>query len=332
MHPDNGRIVQSAIENSVNPILLGHVSPDADCIGSLLALAGVLRELGKNPTLILPEKTVSNKYRFMADLQPDIVLAERAEANDLIIVVDTAHLRRINLPEDFSRPDLPICNIDHHAGNEHFGKFNLVDTRAVSTSQIICQLIGAMGVKLNSEQATLLYAGMHCDSCGFSVGGVSRRSFEVAAVLAGAGARIGWVCQKLYRSMPVSEFKLMQTVYRNTQISGCSRFAWSSVTLEELDSVGASPKDIDEQVIVPRSIEKVKIAALFSEVKQNRIRVNLRANDTINLLPLAKLLGGGGHPQAAGTIMDGRMEQIIEMVKSAAIEYLDVNNGNAEGK
>jgi phosphoesterase RecJ-like protein len=220
-------------------------------------------------------------------------------------------------------PDVPICNIDHHLGNEKYGQFNWVDTSAASCSQLVFLLTKALGVTLNPAQATLLYADLHTDTCGFSLAGTDNSALSIAAELTKHGAQVGWVCQKIYRSLSQSDFKLMQVVYANTQISPCGRFAWSTATNHEILSVGAKPIDIDEQVAVPRSIDGVKIAALFSETKLGQVRINLRAEDEINILPLAKYLGGGGHAQAAGAIIDGSLQEITDRVRTLAIAYLE---------
>ncbi len=323
--------VKTAIEECNSAIVVGHINPDADCIGSLVVMTKALQDKGKDAKLILPLSSVNRKFRFLLDIIPE-VCELNADDNaldlseiscDLIIVLDTALKSRINIPDGFSLPNAPICNIDHHLGNELFGKFNLVDSQACAACQILYELLCFMGVEITAEQATLLYGGLHCDTCGFSLTGTDGRALNVAAKLAEAGANIGWVCQKLHRNLAISEFKLMQIVYKNTNMSENGDFAWSSITLDEFSSIGACPADVDEQVSVPRSIEGVKIAALFSEIKPGRIRINLRANDNINLLPLAKMLGGGGHAQAAGVITSGTISDVIEKVKSSVIEYLN---------
>ncbi len=319
--------VKASIEECNFPIIVGHINPDADCIGTLVVMKSVLQDMGKQAKLILPLESVSRKFRFLLDIIPETIDSKISHADtencDLIIALDTALKSRMNLPKDFVLPNAPICNIDHHLGNELFGQFNWVDSQACAACQLIAELLADMNIKITPEQATLLYAGLHCDTCGFSLAGTDERALKVASRLAKAGANIGWVCQKLHRSLARNEFKLMQIIYKNTNISECGQFAWSSITLEEFESIGASPSDIDEQVSIPRSIEDVKIAALFSEIKPNRIRVNLRANDNVNLLPLAKALGGGGHAQAAGIITSDEMRNVIEKTKSAVIEYLN---------
>jgi bifunctional oligoribonuclease and PAP phosphatase NrnA len=312
--------VRQAIENARRVLVFGHVNPDADCIGSLLVMAGVLEGMGKQVGMVLPESTVSRKYQFLLDL---VRPSRQMTDPEMMVVLDTAMLKRINKPKESELPDVPVCNIDHHLGNERFGRYNWVETAAASCSQMVYLLTKALAVRLNSDQATLLYAGLHGDTCGFSLASTDHQALMIGADLAQCGAKVGWVCQKLNRSLSVCDFKLMQVVYANTQISPCRRFAWSTVTGGELAAVGATPNDIDEQVAVPRSIEGVKIAALFSETRSGKVRINLRAEDDINILPLAKFLGGGGHAQAAGAILEGGFQEIVTRVMNLSIGYLN---------
>jgi len=321
--------IRLSLEESQKPWVFGHVNPDADCIGSLLVIAGALRAMGKQPHLVLPTETVSQKYKFMLDLAPEFLSQPPRHPRDadLIIVLDTALLKRINKPTDLDMPAAPICNIDHHLGNDRFGTFNWIDVSAASTSQMVCLLLKAMNVNFTPNQATLLYAGLHSDTCGFSLAGTDPIALAVGSELARANAKIGWVCQKLHRSLKLSEFKLMKVVYANTQLSPCSRVAWSTVTQAEMNAIGAKPIDIDEQVSVPRSIDGVKIAVLFSETRPGLVRINLRAEDDINILPLAKFLGGGGHAQAAGATQHGNFDDVVRLVTQTTVEYLDNPDG-----
>jgi len=312
--------VQQAIENARRPLVFGHVNPDADCIGSVVVMATALKAMGKQVGVVLPVNTVSRKYRFLLELTS---IPDPIEQPDLIVVTDTAMRNRINKPAEMVLPNAPICNIDHHLGNEKYGQYNWIDSTAASCSQMVAVLVKSLGVTLNPAQATLLYAGVHTDTVGFSLAGTDPNALGVAAELTKHGAQVGWVCQKIYRSLSQSDFRLMQVVYANTKISPCGQYAWSTATHQEILSVGAKPIDIDEQVGVPRSIDGVKIAALFSETRPGQTRINLRAEDDINLLPLARYLGGGGHAQAAGAIIDGDFQEIIDRVGELAVAFVN---------
>jgi phosphoesterase RecJ-like protein len=318
--------VRKGILQSEHPLILGHINPDADCIGGMLALNRVLRRMGKRSEILLPHETVSGKTSFLlklATLESQLPDEKVISQSDLLIVLDTALERRINKPKELTLPKRPICNIDHHPSNERFGTFNWVDPQAASTSQMVYHLLRALGQTPDSIEATLLYAGLHADTLGFSLNTTNVEALETAAELSRCGANVGWVCQNLYRSMRLSDFKLIQIVYDNTNVSPCGRFAWSTVREKEFLSAGARPSDIDDQVSIPRSIDGVKIAALFSETRSHKTRINLRAEDDVNLLPLANYFGGGGHAQSAGVIQEGDFDAIIETVKKLTIEFLD---------
>lgn len=317
--------VRLAIENARKPLVCGHVNPDADCLGSQLTMLTALRAMGKDAQLLLPSESVSGKYQGLLQLIPQefLQLPRHLDDIDLIIVVDTALPKRINKPKELDLPPAAICNIDHHLGNENYGQINWVDPTAASCSQMVYTLLDTLGAKLTANEATLLYAGLHGDTCGFSLANTTHQALTVGASLARHGAKIGWVCQKLHRSLQIHEFKLMQVVYANTKLSECGRCAWSTVSQQEFLAVGAHPRDIDEQVLVPRSIQGVKIAILFSETKPGAVRINLRAEDEINILPLAKSLDGGGHAQAAGATQHGPFDDVVRQVTKIAIESLD---------
>ena len=313
-------LVRQAIADARRVLVVGHVNPDPDCIGGLLVLTAGLSQLGKASGLILPTETVNRKNRFLLQLldPPGPI-----DGPDLIVVLETASKKRINLPKDFRLPEAPICNIDHHLANERFGRFNWVDTGAASTSQMVLHLLRGLEIQIDAVSATLLYAGLHSDTLGLSLDGTDAAALTAGAELARCGARIGWVCKKLHRSLSTVEFELIQLVYAHTRRSDCGRFAWSWASFEDLAGIGAKPCDVEEQVAVPRSIEGIKLAAFFSETKPGTVRINLRAEDRLNILPLARQLGGGGHAQAAGAVVEGALAEVMDRVQTLAVAFLD---------
>jgi len=318
-----------AIQASRWPLVAGHINPDADCIASILVMHSALKSMGKLSRMILPAETVGRRFTFMLDL---LGLGDRpdpGDRHDLIVIVDTSLRDRINLFDGYDLPaNVPICNIDHHLGNEHYGQVNWVDPGCGGTSQMVFTLLESLGSPITREQASLLYAGLHGDTCGFSLRGTSSETLRVASRLADSGADVAWVCQKLYRCLAESEFRLMRLVYDNTRVNSSGRVAWSTIGHDELINVGCGPDDIDEQVAVPRSIDGVRIAILFSEPVAGTVRMNFRSDEDLNILPLARSLGGGGHAQAAGLIKAGRLADMVDMIVSRAEDY--ICNADAE--
>lgn len=309
--------------------LIGHVTPDADCMGVIGAMNLACRAIGKQPFVSMPDGSVSRKLQFMVDLgdwQP--ATPEQLAACDLALAMDTAKEKRVNIDGKLEAlPQARVLNVDHHASNTMYGAVNWVEGERSSACEMVYELITALGVELTPAMATLLYAGIHGDTQGFSLSNTTPRSLHVAYKLARAGAAVVDTCEKLCRSYNASEFQLLKTVYANTKLSEDGRLGWSTCDYDEIHGAGCTAEDIDDQVEVVRSIEGVRIAILFSEGRRGKVRMNFRGDRGLPILTLAKQFGGGGHEMAAGAILDGSVPEIVGRVIPAAQQYLDQHAG-----
>lgn len=313
------------IASCERPLLIGHVRADLDCIGSLAGLAAALRDAGKQPAVGIQKVLVPPRLLHLfewAEIQPE----ERPDpsAADLVIVLDTSVTSRLNIHCGIDGlAGKPIVVIDHHVTNERYGQWNHVRFDASSTCEIVVELLDLLNWPITPTIATMLYAGIHGDTDGFSLPNTTPRSLHVAARLAEAGAEVSRLCQRMYRSKTRSEFELLRLVYRNTRISEDGRVTWSTADHEQILAAGCNHADIDDQVAIPRLLEGADIAILFTEGLKDSIRINLRSEGEVDLLPLAKEFGGGGHPNAAGTSIKRRpFDEVVPEVTSRAIAYL----------
>ncbi|MFO0974125.1 MAG: bifunctional oligoribonuclease/PAP phosphatase NrnA [Phycisphaerae bacterium] len=313
----------AALNDADRPIVLGHVTPDGDCLGSMFALALWLSEHGAAATAVVPGGALGKKLRFMLDLAPGLRLAhELPSGADLAIVVDTATPRRINLAGGIEPlAGVPIVNIDHHITNPDFGRFNWVDPLASSTSEMVARIGRAQHWRLTPATASLLYVGVHSDTAGFSLPSTTAESLQVAADLLKGGADVAHVGEQLLRSQGRHEFALLRRVYENTRIAPSGQVAHSTLTYAEIAETGCTADDIDDQVSIPRALRGIRIAMLFTEGEPGIVRVNLRGEGGTSVLELAEQFGGGGHPQSAGVRvrLNGRpMEQVVDELVAAA--------------
>lgn len=316
--------IVAALRSAQQVAIVGHVTPDADALASMGALWLALPELGITPHLSLPEGSVSRQLQYLvryAGLQ----VSSRAQlaACDLAVGLDTAKEKRLNFDGDLtSLLAKPLVNIDHHATNPQFGRWNWVVAHASSTSELVYLLLVALGCQITPTIATLLYAGVHTDTQGFSLGNTTAQSLHVGHALAAAGAEIHEVCERMHRSHSPGEFALLAVVYRNTKVGAAGRLAWSTANHAEIASAGCTAADIDNQVEVVRSIEGIAVAILFSEGNPGKIRMNFRAERGVSVLELAQQFNGGGHHGSAGAILDGTMEDVLARVLPAAEAYV----------
>lgn len=317
------REICDAIRGASRIALIGHVTPDADCLGVIGAAHVALAELGKHTFPSMPPGSVSRKLDFMveqAGWRP--ATADELATCDLALVMDTAKARRSNVDGKLEAlPNAAVLNVDHHASNEMFGKWNWVEGHRSSACEMVYEMLRALGCQITPTIATLLYAGIHSDTQGFSLSNTTARSLEVAHDLAAAGAEIIETCERLCRSRSRSEFDLLKVIYGNTRISEDGAFGWSTVSHAEMTAAGCNANDIDDQVEIVRAIDGVLVAVLFSEGNAGKVRMNFRGDRGVAVLDLAKQFGGGGHQQAAGAIMDGTIEDVAAKVVPAGKQY-----------
>jgi phosphoesterase RecJ-like protein len=317
----------SAIRKVRRPVIVGHVTPDADCLGSSLGLCMALRGQGVEARLGLPEG-IAQRLSFMLDLAGEVPRIESWPPKsewDSIIIVDTAGQKRINMnPAPELSDQVESFNIDHHITNPDFAKHNWVDPHAASTCEMIARLLDEWTIVPSPQVASLLYAGIHGDTAGFSLPSTSADCLRIAAQLVQAGADVTHIGEQLCRSQGRHDFELLRRVYDHTTIAAGGRIAYSFLTYEDITESGCSAQDIDDQVSIPRALKGVAIAMLFSEGERGVVRINLRGEGKLAVLELAQRFGGGGHHQSAGVRMKNKpMNAVIEEVMAAAIEHLD---------
>ncbi len=316
----------AALRGVKRPIVFGHVVPDADCLGAALGLAASLRAGGIDARVGLPAGSVSKRLRFMLDLVPEVPIASSLpDDRDAVIMMDTASEARIHFDPRPSPADFQSSiNIDHHVTNSRFARVNWVDEAASSTCEMVATLIRTEGWPLSAGVASLLFAGIHGDTGGFSLPGTSADALHCAADLVRAGADVSFIGERMCRSQESSEFDLLRRVYDHTTTVAGGRIAYSRLSYDDIVDAGCGPADIDDQVLIPRSLRGVRIALLFSEGEPGVTRVNLRGEGDVSVLEIAGQFGGGGHRQSAGIRIKSKpLDQVIEDVVRAAESHLD---------
>ena len=312
-----------ALNKAQRPVLAGHTNPDIDALAAMLAVARAIPD--DQAMITLADEPVARRLRFMLALAGvDVAKPEHVANADILVVLDTGGTNRVNVPGGWKAiADRFVINIDHHVTNSDFGRINWVVDGASSSSELVYHLIRAAGWPLDGITASLLYAGIHADTCGFSLPTASPETFEAASVLVRAGADIDKVVGRLIRSYHPNEFALLRTVYHNTRLAADGRIAYSVLTADEILAAGCTAADIDDQVAIPRLLSGIQVAVLFSEIERGLVRVNLRGENGTSILPVAVALGGGGHTCSAGVRIRRPMDEAIQIVLDQATRHLD---------
>ncbi len=319
--------VINAVSAMRRPIVIAHVVPDADALGAMFSMALAWSSERCCPRVSLPPGSLSQRLSFLYDLaHVNLASPEDFRLTDGFIVLDTAKKQRCAVGPALKETDWvagrTLVNIDHHATNTRFGDVNWVVEDAGSTCELVYALLRAANRSIDPAVASLLYAGMQTDTLGFSLPTTRAVALRACADLVDRGADVGFLGERLCRSQTKSEFELLRVVYDNTRVIAEGRLAYSTAGFEEIHNAGCTAADIDEQINVPRSLQGVQLAMLFSEGNRGKTRVNFRGSGPVTVVELAAEFKGGGHQQSAGAILDCGLEESVERVVPRAIEHL----------
>lgn len=323
--------VLSALSALHRPIVIAHVVPDADALGSMLAVALAYTEGNVRQRVSIPQGSLSQKLGFLVEWAQasgaaPVASPEDFAAADGFIVVDTAKKDRCCVGPALRETDWsggkPLINIDHHATNTRFGTVNWVVDDAGSACELVYELLRAANRSITPMIASLLYAGIQTDTLGFSLPTTRPSALRAAADLVALGADVGELGERLGRSHRKSEFDLLRVIYANTKVVGDGRIAYSSASYDEIHDAGCTAADIDDQINIPRSLDGVQLAMLFTEGRKGKTRINFRSSGKVTVLALAEQFKGGGHIQAAGAILDAPLADAIAVVLPAATRFI----------
>ena len=314
--------IAEAIRAHDSFILLSHIRPDGDAIGSQLALGHALEEMGKTVHYI-NEDGLPDNLTFMVNSQKIQTPPENPLDVQVCIALDCATKPRLgeNAINAAANATLWI-NIDHHISNPAYGNLNHIDSTSPATGQIIYQLIKSEGMPLPAATRDAIYVAVSTDTGSFQYSNTTSETYEMAAELVRLGLDVGSINAQIYDSNPYRKIELLRSLLNTLQLEEGGKVAhWElpySVKLE----YNLKPEDSEDQIDLIRGIDGVLAAAFFEELEDGKIRVSLRAkDDSFNACETAQLFGGGGHKRAAGIRMTGPIadarRKVLEVISKA---------------
>jgi phosphoesterase RecJ-like protein len=319
-HPANASFEQigEVLRNHSSFVLLSHIRPDGDAIGSQLALGHALIAAGKNVRLI-NEDGLPDNLAFIAGSEK----IERPPAEPLdvevAIALDTATRPRLGERSLHAASKAKIwLNIDHHISNPSYGDLNLIDPNSPATGQIIYQIIIALGLPLPAETRDAIYVAVSTDTGSFQYPSTTAQTYEMAADLIRRGLDVGTINSNIYDNYPYRRVELMRALLNTLELSTDGRVAnWTMRDQLRID-LGLLPEDSEGLIDFIRAIRGVLLAVFFEELPDGKVRVSMRSKDRrLDVCQIALEFGGGGHPLAAGIRMTGPLEEAKSLVLGA---------------
>ena len=211
-----------------------------------------------------------------------------------------------------------IINIDHHPGNKSYGAINWFDAGAAACSEMVFDVIEALGVTLTPEIATHIYIAILTDTGGFHFSHITPRTFEICRRCTEAGAQPEAIARAVYDSSTMGRLRLMGAVLHNLEFEADGRAALAALTLQLLQETGATHEDSDGLINIPLTVKDIQAVAFFKEIAPDSFRISLRSKGDVDVNRVANAFGGGGHKNAAGCTMNGPYAEVRAQAQSTS--------------
>lgn len=303
------------LKNAHKIVLIGHVSPDGDTLGSTLALALGLKKLGKD-IVVTVDDSISAMYNFLPGLEQIIRLEDEAKIKaDLMVVIDASSADRAG--NAIKCVDAPILNIDHHISNTRYAEYLYLDDKAAATGEIIFKVLKNLEVEIDLAMAINLYTAIVTDCGYFKYSNTSPECMRCAAELIEFGVNPSDISDAL-EMKPKSNIVLLSKVLESLSFFHEGKIAVIEIKNEDYNA----EIDTDAFIQYPRYIEGVEVAVMFKAVKPNVTRVSMRSR-WIDVSLIALHFDGGGHKKAAGCTINADLNEAKQTLVAKIIEEMD---------
>jgi phosphoesterase RecJ-like protein len=308
--------IKQRLDRSKNIVIASHIRPDGDAIGSLLGLGLALSSVGKSAQMVLVDGVPPSFSHLEGS---ELIVREPAKDCDTFITVDCADFKRVGKTfENFGQPDI---NIDHHITNEKFGTLNLIEPDEVATAAILANHLPAWGLEITKPIAAALLTGIITDTLGFRTSNTNPSALRLCAMLMETGVNMAdlYMRSLVYKSFPAAR-------YWGAGLSSLEQdngIVWGTLTLEDRQRAGYNGNDDADLINLISAIGGNKIGMIFVEQSDRHVKISWRAlEEGIDVSPIAKQFGGGGHAAAAGADIPGTLSEVQPVVLKATREQL----------
>ncbi len=300
-------------------LLLSHIDPDGDAIGSLIALQLLLRRKGKE-VVAYDRDGVPEIYRFLKGSDQIVSTISSSERFDVAVFLECPTPQRAGEECQPLLANIPVwINIDHHMENSAYGHLNMIDAELCAIAQVLFDLFAAMNEPVDPIAAEAIYAAIMTDTGSYKFGNTTPRAHEISARLIEQGVNPYEMYQKIYENVETSAALIAARAHSTLEID--DGISCITITRAMLDETGATAEDTHDIISLGRGIKGVEVALLFRET-ENGVKVSLRSRNRVNVNKIAVGFGGGGHLRAAGCTIKGDMKQAKEQIYAAVRKAL----------
>ena len=318
--------LETMIDQAGKIVILGHVNPDGDCVGSCLAVYNYIKEWESSRAVTVRLERVPSKFSYLSGF--DAIETEAGEETyDLCICLDSSDEERLgDFKSCFDRSAKTIC-IDHHITNCGYAQENVIDGHASSACEVVYGQLDES--RISKRVAECIYTGIIHDTGVFKYSNTSRKTMEIAGKMMEKGIDFGTIIdgsfyKKTYMQSQILGRALLESI---TFLDG--RCIFSVVRKKDMDFYGVDKSDLDGIVDQLRVIDGIECAIFLYETGIHQFKVSLRSNSIVDVSRIAAYFGGGGHVRAAGCTMSGSVHDVVNNLSAHIAEQLEQEKANA---
>lgn len=319
---DIHRKITEGIQPAKRVLLMTHQKPDGDAAGSILAMREYLARLNKEVVISFCVDQLSPLLYFLPGSEQISTEQELLKKHqyDLLIVLDSGDLEYTGVKEGIKKLNYQptIINIDHHISNTNFGHFNMVNHNSSSTSEMIYDFFGKLGVKIDQKIATCLLTGILTDTDNFSNLATTSSSMKAASELLLRGAKLRQITNNVLKNKSLCSLRLWGKVLSRLKKDQNTGLVSTVITKDDIIECGGEEEASNGIANFLNKLKDAKVVMVLRENGENIVKASLRTtNNSTDVSQIAKLYGGGGHRKAAGFSMKGK---VVEEKNSWKIE------------
>ena len=315
-------ILDEMLEGKKSIVILGHVNPDGDCIGSCLGLYNYLKENYEGLEVSVEKMGV--KFSYLSGYNDAHTEYDGTKTFDLCITSDASDVPRLGAFAPYRETAKDTFCIDHHITNKGLCRVNVIESGASSASEVLFGLLDQD--KISKAVAECLYTGIAHDTGVFKYSNTSRKTMDIAGFLMEKGIDFPKIIDESFFAKTYGQAKLHGRALLDSVRILDDRCIYTVVTTDELKEYGCSVKATDGIVDQLRVIEGAEVVFLLYETgNPDEYKVSLRTNSEVDVSRIAQSFGGGGHVKAAGCTMTGKPEEIAEKISGKIKEQWDEN-------
>ncbi len=313
--------VLDALRSRRRFIVASHARPDGDAVGSQLALAHALRDLGKE-ALAVSRDPLPPYCRSLPGAAEVSITSRVAGDFDAAVVLECGSLARTELA---GLDRYFVINVDHHIGNTHYGAVNWLDESAAACGEMVFDIVQGLGVPLATGIAGALYVAILTDTGSFQHGNVTPRTFDICRRIAAAGVSPTDLAARVYQQGNVGKLRLTGAMLSGMALQGGGRVAVLHVDDRMLRECGCTTDDLDGLINLPLAAADVRAVLLFKDF-EDQLRVSVRSKGSIDVRAVAAAYGGGGHRNASGFTVQRPLDAARRRVVADVTAAVDAGN------